>query len=122
MDPTYLRTQLETSLLVWDRNVSRWRRNNLPEVRFINKIERTIYYTFAPLINKWAHVPDIVRIIEKAMRVLNIVARSGVNVPFPVDYSEHMHAVFDNVIEVYLEIFHIPLKRKIAQYINESIH
>jgi hypothetical protein len=122
MDPTYLRTQLETRLLIWDRHVSRWRRDNMPGYRFINKIERTVYFIFAPLMNKWAHIPDIVRIIEKTMRILNLVLRSGVNLPFPVNYSTHMHAVIDNVVETYLEFFHIPLKRKITHYVNERVH
>ena len=123
MNPSHLRNELETSLLVHDRNVNRWRRNNFPEVRFIHKIERIVYYTFEPLMNKWKHVPEIVKIIDKCVRVLCIVMKTGVNVPFPEMYSRHMHAIFDNVIEVYMLVFHVPLKKAIhLAYINESLH
>jgi len=104
MEPAHLRAKLETKLLVWNRHIIRWKRQNKPPIGYVYRV---LYFIFEPFIFKY---PDSIPVIEKTIRVLHIVLKTGMNVPFPDNFSEYMHSLFDNVIEMYSAIFFIPIK------------
>jgi len=104
MEPSHLRAKLEKKLLVSNRHILRWKQQNKPPLHFIYRV---LYFTFEPLMMKY---PDSIPLFEKTIRVLHIVMKTGMNVPFPDNFSEYMHTLFDNVIEMYMAIFFIPIK------------
>jgi ribonuclease HI len=74
-----LRNELEIAFLVWDSRVRRWERDDYPGVKMFQKIHKVFDDVFTPF--------------QIDAHVLKYMMWAGVNVPFPIDFSEHMHAV-----------------------------
>ena len=98
-----LRNELEISLLVWDVHARRWQQNNTSSM--IGKIHDTLDGLFQSVLSAWKVFPDVMLYIRSAHLVTEHMVRAGMNVPFPVDFSAHVHAVIHNACDVYTHLF-----------------
>jgi len=113
MDIDELRNELEIALLVWDAHARHWEDYNIPDIGMFNKIHSVLTVAFRPLLVDWNAFPDVTIYLRSSLLVLEQVTRAGVNVPFPLDFSGHMHAVITNTCEVYMNLFYTSIKEKI---------
>ena len=113
MEIDELRNELEMALLVWDAHAQHWANYNRPDIEMFNKIHSVLNLAFSPFLMDWNAFPEVTVYLRSSLLVLEQVTRAGVNVPFPFDFSEHMHAVITNTCDVYMYLFYTSIKKKI---------